>query len=457
MIFDFLLSILGVLLTIFIVVGVHEGAHFAVARFLGIKVLRCSIGFGKALYTWRDKKGTEYVLAPFPLGGYVKLLDESEDVVPENEKHLAFNRQPIYKRVAVVAAGPFSNLLMAVLLYWVIFLVGFQTAIPLIGQIDPHSIASHAGLKSQQEIVSVDGHDVHSWSGVVMRLIVHTGDQDTVTLQTKPFTPKREAATRSYTLNLAHWQMNDLKPDPLSSLGINPYMPEIPLVIGNIKAKSPAAASPLKLGDKILSLNGKPIKTWDQLILAIEKIPDQEAIVKLSRQHQIMALPVSIGHQRDLLFRKHGFLGISPHFELPKELLQTIQYGPLGAVSHSVQEMIQLSYINLLLFGKLITHKLSLYSLGGPITIFQSAGSAFLYGVLAFMGFLAFLNVALGIVNFFPIPGLDGGHLLFLFLEALIRHPVSLRVQAVCYRLGFLFLILILVQALANDLFRMFN
>ncbi len=455
MIFNFLLSVFGVLLTILIVVGVHEGAHFLVARLLGIKVLRCSIGFGKALYTWRDKTGTEYVIAPIPLGGYVKLLDETEGPVEEAEKHLAFNQQPLYKRVAVVAAGPFSNLLSAVLLYWIIFMIGFKTAIPIIGQVDPHSIASAAQMQPQQEVVSVDGHPTRSWASVVMRLIVHTGDHDQVTIDTKSFNPERKGTVKSYVLDLNTWQMNDLKPDPLSSLGLEPYMPDVPLVIGTIQKDSPAAISPLKPGDKILAIESRPIKTWDQLMEAVDKNPNKEVIILVSRQHEKLSLPVTLGYQRDFLFRKHGFLGVSPDFVLPGYLLQTIQYNPFSAAVHAFQETVQLSYINLLLFGKLLTHKLSLYSLGGPITIFQTAGSAFLYGVLAYMGFLAFLNVALGIINFFPIPGLDGGHLLFQFIEALIRRPISHRVQLFCYRLGFLFLIFILAQALTNDLLRM--
>lgn len=457
MIFDLLLSIVGVLLTIFIVVGVHEGAHFAVARLLGIKVLRCSIGFGKPLYTWHDKKGTEYVLAPLPLGGYVKLLDESEGFVPDSEKHLAFNRQPLYKRVAVVAAGPLSNLLSAVFLYWIIFMVGFKTAIPIIGAVEPHSIASAAALKPQQEIVSIDSHPTRGWSGVTMWLIVHTGDRDTVTITTKNFNAQRNGELKSHRLNLENWQMNDLKPDPLTSLGLVPYMPEIPMVIGNIQAGSPASTSPLKLGDTILAVDDKPIKTWDQLIVLLEKYPDKQLNFRISRDHKKMTLPVTLGHYRSLLLQKYGFLGIGPNFIIPEHLLQNIQYGPLEAANQAVKEMLNLSYINLLLFGKLITHKLSLYSLGGPITIFQTAGSAFKYGVLAFLGFLAFLNVALGIVNFFPIPGLDGGHLLFQFIEAVIRRPISERAQMFFYRLGFIFLILLLVQALLNDVLRMWG
>ncbi len=456
MIFNLLLSIVGILLTILIVVGVHEGAHFLTARLLGIKVLRCSIGFGKALYTWRDKKGTEYVLAPIPLGGYVKLLDESEAPVDEAEKHLAFNRQPLYKRAAVVIAGPLANILAAVLLYWLIFLIGFKTALPLIGEVLPHSISSAAKLKPMQVIVSVDGYPTQSWSQVTMRLITHLGNQDKLRIQTKPFMAESKNL-QTFILNLRDWQMNELKPDPLSSLGLIPYEPAIPLILGQIKANSPAAHSPLKPGDKILAIEGKPLKTWEEVILFIAKNPDKKLVFLIDREHHQLLFPVQVGHQWNLRFHKQGFLGIGPNFELPDYLLQKIQYNFLSAFSHAVQEVVNLSYLNLLLFGKLITHKLSLYSLGGPLTIFQTAGSAFLYGLLSFLGFLAFLNVALGIINIFPIPGLDGGHLLFQCIEAIIRRPLSLPVQVFFYRLGFIFILFFLAQALTNDLLRLWN
>lgn len=454
MILDLLLSTLGIIITIFIVVGIHEGAHFWVARRMGIKVLRCSIGFGKPLYSWHDKKGTEYVLAPIPLGGYVKLLDENEEEVAESEKHLAFNRQPLYARFAVVAAGPFSNLLMAVLLYWGIFVLGFDTPIPIIGAVEPHSIASQAGLKPQQVIVSVDGHHTYGWQSITMRLVMHIGDNDTTALGVKEY--KGNSSIHTQLLNLQNWQMNDLKPDPLSSLGITPYEPEIPVIIGKIKSDSPAASS-LRVGDKIVAINGKAISNWESLLNFIHDKPDLPIRLTISRDHHQSTVQLTLSHQRDLYFHKHGFLGIGPNVVYPQHLLQKIQYGPLDALPHAFNEVVQLSYLNVLLFAKLVMHKLSVLSLGGPITIFESAGSAFQYGLVAFMAFLAFLNVALGIINFFPIPGLDGGHLLFQFIEAIRRRPVSLRVQMLCYRLGFIFLVFILLQALTNDLLRLWG
>src|SRR5688572_26695941 len=211
MLFELGVSILGILLTILIVVGVHEGAHFWMAKMLGVKVLRFSIGFGKALFTWRDKSGTEYVFAPIPLGGYVKLLDEHEGPVASKDLHLAYNRQALYKRMLIVLAGPFSNLISAALLYWLIFVIGFKTFTPLIGAVEPRSIAAEAGVRAQTEIVAVDSHPVRSWPGIAMRLIAHTGNQDTVSITTQG---AKQKAQTVHMLNLEHWQMSDLKPDP---------------------------------------------------------------------------------------------------------------------------------------------------------------------------------------------------------------------------------------------------
>ncbi len=459
MILDLLLSLLGIILTIFIVVGIHEGAHFLVAKSVGVKVLRFSIGFGKALFTWKDKQGTEYVIAPIPLGGYVKLLDETEGPVAEEEKPFAFNRQPLYKRFAVVAAGPFSNLFLAIILYWIIFMIGFETPLPIIGNIEPRSIAAFGGLKPQQEIVSVDQKTTVSWPAVMMRLVTHIGDEDLTTIGVKSFSINNNNSLGKiefHSLNLENWQMNALKPDPLSSLGIMPYMPEIPLIIGKIKPDSPGLHI-LQLGDKLLAINGKKIQSWYDLIHFISDKPGQAIHLTVQRNNKTLVLPIQLSYQRNLLFKKQGFLGIGPDFQFPDKLIRKIQYGPLEAFSHGVMETYNLSYLNLLLFWKLIVHKLSLLSLGGPITIFESAGSAFQSGLVSFLGFLAFLNVALGIINFFPIPGLDGGHLLFQLIEFILNRPISLRAQILCYRLGFIFLFFLLVQALSNDLMRLWG
>lgn len=450
---NILVSILGILLTIFFVIGTHESAHFIVARLLGVKVLRFSIGFGKTLFRWHDKKGTEYVFALIPLGGYVKMLDETEEAVPANELPFAYNRQPFYKKFLIVLAGPFANIFCAFILYWLIFMIGFVTIKPIIGTIAPRSIAAEAGIKPNQEIISIDNKHITSWTGVLFRMMAHLGNQDNLTIETEGI---RDNKKYLYTLDLSNWHMNELNPDPLASLGITPYEPNIPLIIGVIASKSPASLSQLSVGDKIIALNKIKVQRWDDVIATIYKQPNKLVNITVDRHGKIINVPVMIGYQRDLFFQQHGWLGIAPSFHWPEELLRKIQYGPAAALLHAWYEINDFTYFNLILFGKMFTGKLSLQSLGGPITIFESAGSALNSGILAFIGFLAFLSISIGIINLLPIPGLDGGHLFIQLIEFIIRRPVPERYLIILFRLGFIFIIFVLLQALVNDILRMY-
>jgi len=446
-----IISIAGILITIFFVIGTHEAAHFLTARLLGVKVLRFSIGFGKTLWRWIDKSGTEYVLALVPLGGYVKMLDEAEGNVHRDELHRAYNRQPFYKKFLIVLAGPISNIFCALILYWLIFMIGFTTVKPIIGAIEPGSIAEQAGLKVNQEIVSVDHHPVVAWTDFILRLIAHAGDHDSINMTvTNPSDHKIE----KYSLDLTHWQLNELKPDPLSSVGITPYMPNIPLIIGKVADKSPAASAGIQLNDKILAINNQPVKQWENIVTAIQTHPDETLTFKLERNHKEIILSVQAGHQRNIFLQKTGYVGIGPDFTTPTELLQIIKLSPLAALSQAAQQIYDFTYFNFLLIGKLITGKLSLQSLGGPITIFDTAGDALNFGLVSFLGFLAFLSVSIGVINFLPIPGLDGGHLFIQTVEFIIRRPVPEKVMEILYKLGFMLILFVLTVSLVNDLLR---
>lgn len=447
-----LISIIGILLTIFFVIGTHEAAHFLVAKILGVKVLRFSIGFGKPLKSWYDKSGTEYVIAPIPLGGYVRMLDESEGNVPTSELPHAYNRQPFYKKFLIVAAGPVCNLLCALVLYWIIFMIGFVTIKPIIGTVLPNSIAAHAGMKPNQVIQQVDNQTTNSWTGIIFRLLSHTGNQDHLTIQVLD---EQNNKQETKVLDLTNWKMSELNPDPLSSLGILPYEPIIPLIIGLIAPESPAAASELKIGDKIRTINHKTVTSWEEVMQYIYKHPNELIDIGVVRAGKSITVPVKIGYQRNL-FAKHGWLGIGPKFSMPPNLLSKIQYSPLPAIQHAYRQVHDLIYLNLLLFGKMLSGKLSLQSLGGPITIFDSAGDALNSGMLAFISFLAFLSIAIGVVNFLPIPGLDGGHLFLQLIELVIRRPIPDKVLGILFQLGFFFLLFMLIQALANDLLRIY-
>jgi regulator of sigma E protease len=361
------ISIIGILITIFFVIGTHEFAHFYTARLLGVKVLRFSIGFGKTLYRRVDKKGTEYVLALIPLGGYVKMLDENEGFVSPQEKQLAYNTQPYYKKFLIVLAGPLTNIFCALILYWMIFMIGFTTIKPIIGNVVPQSIAALGGLKTNQEIIQVDDKNTRDWAGFVLRLVLHAGDQDTIQITTT----NEKNNVDKHSLNLKTWHLDGLTPDPLTSIGIIPF------------------------------INKGPLLKW------------------------------------------------------PQKYLRKIQYTPLPALAQAGKQLYNFTYFNFVLMGKLISGKLSLQSLGGPITIFDTAGNALNLGLIAFLGFLAFLSISIGVINLLPIPGLDGGHLFLQTIEWIIRRPVPEKILNNLYRLGFLILFFVLLVSLINDVLRL--
>jgi regulator of sigma E protease len=455
---NILIMIVGILLTIFIVIGSHEASHFFAARLLGIKVLRFSIGFGKTLWKCTGRSGTEYIFALIPLGGYVQMLDEREGDVTQNERHLAFNRQPFYKKAIVILAGPLSNILLAFILYWLIFLIGFTSVKPIIGEIIPHSIAQQAGLKSKQEIIGIDGEPVRTWNGIELRMIAHVGNPEQLKIETRQACLSQQpcsSSTETKTLDLSNWHLDGLTPDPLKSLGFTPYQPSIPLVIGFIKQNSPADIARLQLGDKIISVNHVPIKNWENLINFIVAHPDTAIKMQILRYNKPSTITVTIGSDRNLFLQKSGYLGIGPNFTWPKELLQKIQYNPIDSISHAYKTIIDFTRFNIVIFGKMLTGKLSLQSLGGPIMIFESAGNALNAGIIPFLGFLAFLSVSVGIINLIPIPGLDGGHLFIHIVELIIGKPLPENLLLLLFRLGFIFLFLILIQTLVNDIMRL--
>lgn len=447
-----LISILGIIITIFFVVGIHEFSHFLVARLVGVKVLRFSIGFGKALYTWHDKKGTEYVIAAIPLGGYVKMLDENEEEVKNKEDlPLAYNRQPVYKRIAIVLAGPISNLIFAFFIYWLLFVIGFTSIIPLIGKITPNSIAAAAHMQPNEEIISVNNNTTTQWDSIIVNLLMHAGNKDKIEIATKNIDTQQ---THHYTLDVTNWHMNDLKPDPLDSLGITPYIPTIPAIVGKVYPNS-AASSKLQVDDKIVSINKQPVKDWYDLVSYTDNHPDQLLNFQIERKGKELNISIRPHIQHDLFYKKHGIIGISPQFEWPKKLLRNYKANPILALSRAWENTKNFFNMNFLVLGKLLTGKLSFSSLGGPITIFQGAGTALNSGLLPFLSFLAFLSIAVGFINLLPIPGLDGGHLLFQFIELIARRPVPMAWQILFFRLGFILLLLLLSQALVNDIQRL--
>jgi regulator of sigma E protease len=263
------------------------------------------------------------------------------------------------------------------------------------------------------------------------------------------------AIIQTHLLDLSYWHLDSLSPDLLHSIGIVPYEPPLPLILGYILKDSPAAASTLQTGDKIIAINKTPLQDWPTLVTFISKHPDQTVHFTIERQHKTLEIPVAIGYQHNWLWQKTGFLGIGPQMNWPPEFLQKVQYGPIAAAAHAWQTIVDFTEVNFILFGKLITGKVSLNSLGGPITIFESAGTALNSGFLPFLGFLAFLSIAVGVINVLPIPGLDGGHLLIQVIELIRGKPLPVNALLWFYRIGFTLIFFVFLQAFMNDILRM--
>ena len=436
---------LGVLIT------VHEFGHFWVARRCGVKVERFSVGFGKALWRWRDRLGTEFVIALIPLGGYVKMLDERVDTVSPEQHHLSFNRKTVWQRAAIVSAGPIANFLFAVVAYWLVFIIGVPGVRPVVGEIVPNSIAYMAQMSPGMELKAVDGIETPDWDTARLTLIGKIGD-NSVTIDVAPL---GSSAVVRKTLDLRDWQVNPEKQDPASSLGMVPRMPQIDAVLTQIQEGSAAQKAGLQVGDRIVKVDGQPLTRWSVFASTVRDNPDVDIALDIERNGVTLSLiltPVS----KTAGGRVEGFAGVVPKvIPLPEEYRTVRQYGPFSAIYQAADKTWQLMRLTVSMLGKLITGDVKLNNLSGPISIAQGAGMSADYGLIYYLMFLALISVNLGIINLFPLPVLDGGHLLFLLVEKLKGRPVSERVQDFCYRIGTVVLMLLMGLALFNDFSRL--
>jgi len=435
---------LGVLIT------VHEFGHFWVARRCGVKVERFSIGFGKALWRRSDRQGTEYVIALIPLGGYVKMLDERVESVPAELRHQAFNNKTVLQRASIIAAGPIANFIFAIFAYWVVFIHGVPGVRPVAGEILSGSVAAEAQITSGMELKAVDGIETPDWDAVRMALIGKIGDSD-ATLTVSQF---GEEATQQKQLNLRDWQFEPDKQDPVVALGIRPRGPQIETTLAEVQANSPASNAGLQAGDRIVKVDGQPLSQWQAFAAQVRDNPGKNMALDIERNGEPVALTLTPeakpGNEAE------GFAGVIPRvIPLPDEYKTVRQYGPFAAIGEASVKTWQLMKLTVSMLGKLIIGDVKLNNLSGPISIAQGAGLSAEYGVIYYLMFLALISVNLGIINLFPLPVLDGGHLLFLAIEKIKGGPVSERVQDFSYRIGSILLVLLMGLALFNDFSRL--
>jgi len=436
---------LGVLIT------VHEFGHFWVARRCGVRVERFSIGFGKALWRRTDKQGTEFVIALIPLGGYVKMLDERvEPVIPEL-RHTAFNNKTIGQRAAVIAAGPVANFLFAIFAYWLVFIIGVPGVRPVVGEITPNSIAASAQIAPGMELKAVDGIETPDWDAVRLQLVDKIGDEQT-TLSVAPF---GSDSRQQRTLDLRNWSFEPDKQDPVASLGIQPRGAEIESVLAEVQSGSAASKAGLQAGDRIVKVDGQAITQWMTFVTLVRDNPGTPLALEIERQGTPLSLTL-IPDTKPGSGKDEGFAGVVPKvIPLPDEYKTVRQYGPFDAVVEATGKTWQLMKLTVSMLGKLITGDVKLNNLSGPISIAQGAGMSAEFGLIYYLMFLALISVNLGIINLFPLPVLDGGHLLFLAIEKLKGGPVSERVQDFSYRIGSILLVLLMGLALFNDFSRL--
>lgn len=459
---DVLISIIALLVTLGILVTIHEFGHFWVARRCGVKVLRFSIGFGKAAKTWIGKDGVEYVIAPIPLGGYVKMLGQEDTTVtdtssvPASQRQYSFACKPLWQRMVIVAAGPIANFLLAIFVFWLINIsYGVSGIAPVVNSVIEDSVADRAGLRAGDEILAVDGTETIIWQQVTLQLLARLGETGDVLLTVDPADSNRP---RDIRLPIDAWMGSETAPNPVNDLGIIQF--EIPADIAGIVPGGAADAAGLQAGDKIVSVDGSPIRGWTHWVEVIRANPELTLNVVVKRggiDNVLLMQPARATLDDGTVIGSIGaYVEETTLAELlPPEMQRQVDYNVVSAIQPALVETWDKSLFVLDSVKKMVIGLISVKNINGPITIAQVAGETATYGLDVYLGFLALLSISLGVLNLLPIPVLDGGHLLYYAIEAVIRRPVPERIQAFGLQLGLLLISGIMVLAIYNDVNRL--
>ena len=451
---QFVISLVAFIVAIGVLVTVHEFGHFIVARMLGMKVLRFSIGFGKPLLIWHRKgDSTEYVISALPLGGYVKLLDEREGHVEDADLPLSFNRQPLLKRLAVVVAGPVFNLVFAVLAYWIIFMAGVTDLKPAVGYVAPASPAAEAGLQAGDLILSVAGEPVQSWGDVQLDLFREVLRDPNIDLTVK----RLDGTERQLSLPV-HDAHALTEPNQLL-VGLGLWIPPQPPVVGQVTPGGSADASGLKAGDRIVAVGGRPIGGWPEMVGIIRASPDRTLALTIERAGKRLDLALKVGIVTEN-GSEVGHVGAGGPVA-PKGFYDGLKveqrYNPPAALWHGLSRTADMSWLTLVAGWNMLIGNVSWHNISGPVDIAQYAGYAAESGLTSFLELLAFVSISLGVLNLLPIPVLDGGQVLYFAVEFLKGSPLSEKTEVMGQRVGITLLVLLMGCALYNDLVRVFS
>ena len=452
-------TLLSFILAISILVVIHEFGHFWVARRCGVKVLRFSVGFGKPLWSYTDKLGTEFSIAPIPLGGYVKMLDQREGEVKTEELHLAFNQKTVWQRIAIASAGPIANFIFAILAYWSLFMMGISGLVPVLGQVEIETPAYEQGLQSGDRIVSIADVAVDSYQEVSWQLISYIGETGHLPLTVEDSGQVR----RNIIFPLNRWLSDQEAPDPMKALGLQPRQLPIDAVIGQVVEGGAAAEAGLMAGDKVLTiLSGETftaIGDWREWVTIVRENPENILDLMVERDGNEIAIRLVPATKKIEDEKSIGYVGagLEPSVipAIPSDWIAETKLGPIDSVIQATIKTKQLIVFTLESLWKMILGDLSVKNLSGPITIAKVADSSVSNGLQAFIGFLALLSVSLGVLNLLPIPVLDGGHILFYGIEAIRGKALSERTQIMAVQVGMALLMSLMVIAFYNDISRL--
>lgn len=438
-----------------ILVAIHEYGHFWVARRCGVKIQRFSIGFGKVLFKRHDRFGTEFAIAAIPLGGYVKMLDGRVDSVPPSEQQFAFDKKTVWQRIAIVSAGPLANFLLAVIAFFFMYMLGVNSAKPIIKNTLADTPLSIIKQDSLFQVVAVNKQVVGDWEALNLALVSQIGESSfNITIQ--PLNTDKNVQilepSKTFTVSLQNWQFNPKKESIISSLGFVPYTPDVHLQIAEIVKGGAAARAGLQAGDKLRAVNGVELNNWQEFVEIIQQSAGKTLQLEIATPTMVKSIALTPDVKSNSAGLPQGYIGVAPVIDpYPEEYRVKLQFSPLDAFAKGIDKTAQLTKLTFDTLIKLIVGDISVTNLSGPVAIAKGAGMSAGYGVEYFLGFLALISVNLGLMNLIPLPVLDGGHLLFYFAELLTGKPVPEKVQEIGFKVGGAILITLMLIALLND------
>jgi len=452
---SFLHTLVAFVVALGILIIVHEYGHYLVARLCRVKVLRFSVGFGRPLALWkRGADGTEWVIAAVPFGGYVKMLDEREGPVDPSEAERAFNRQSVWKRFLIVAAGPVFNFLFAIIVYAGLFMYGLPEARPVLAEPARGTLAAAAGLHSGATVRAIDGEPVATWQDVRWRVLQAALQRETVRLETQDERGQIVAAT----LDLRDFSSDDVETDVLEKVGLRLYRPPLEPVLGKLVAGGPADRAGLKEGDRIVRADGQPVDSWESLVAAVRARPGAGLRLALERGETSLTIEV-VPDAVVVADQRIGRIGATPLLPAShaERMLIRVQHGPLASLGKAFAKTADIAVFSLKMLGKMLLGEVSWKHLSGPVTIADFAGQSAQMGWVSYVTFLALISISLGVLNLLPIPLLDGGHLMYYAIELIKGKPVSERAMELGQRVGLALLLVMMAFAFFNDFNRLLS